>query len=81
MFETFKTFLFDGDGVLYKESEPLPGAIEFLNFLRNQSKQVFILTNNSTKTRNEFQSKINSFGIEINIEHILTSSCRVYKVT
>ena len=74
MFETFKTFLFDGDGVLYKESEPLPGAIEFLNFLRNQSKQVFILTNNSTKTRNEFQSKLNSFGIEINIEHILTSS-------
>jgi len=74
MFEAFDTFLFDGDGVLYKESASLPGAIEFINLLRKKGKQVFILTNNSTKTRKEFQAKLRQMGIEMQIENILTSS-------
>ena len=74
MFDTFSTFLFDGDGVLYKESEPLQGSIEFLNLLRKNNKKIFILTNNSTKTRDEFQAKLKNLGIELPIEHILTSS-------
>lgn len=73
-FISFETFLFDGDGVLYKESEPLPGAIEFLNFLNEKKKQIYILTNNSTKTRKEFQTKLTKLGISINIENIMTSS-------
>ena len=69
-----ETFLFDGDGVLYKEDSPLLGAIEFLTLLQKKEKQIFILTNNSTKTRKEFQAKLENLGIKIPIENILTSA-------
>jgi phosphoglycolate/pyridoxal phosphate phosphatase family enzyme len=74
MFEVFDTFLFDGDGVLYKESSPLPGAIEFLKLLEEKNRQIFILTNNSTRTREEFQDKLKSLGITLPLNHILTSA-------
>ena len=74
MFDVFDTFLFDGDGVLYKESHSLPGSIEFLNLLKEQEKNIFILTNNSTKTREEFQKKLSRLGIKIQLSNILTSS-------
>ncbi|MCG3220943.1 MAG: HAD-IIA family hydrolase [Candidatus Heimdallarchaeota archaeon] len=68
------TFLFDGDGVLYKEDSALPGAIEFLTLLQKKERKIFILTNNSTKTRKEFQAKLENLGIKIPIENILTSA-------
>ena len=68
------TFLFDGDGVLYKEDSALPGAIELLTLLQKEEKKIFILTNNSTKTRHEFQTKLEKLGIKIPIENILTSA-------
>lgn len=74
MFEIFDTFLFDGDGVLYKENSPLPGAIAFLKLLEDRKKQIFILTNNSTKTREEFQEKLKNLGISLPLNHILTSA-------
>ena len=68
------TFLFDGDGVLYKEDSALPGAIEFLSLLQKKEKKIYILTNNSTKTRLEFQVKLEKLGIKIPLENILTSA-------
>ena len=68
------TFLFDGDGVLYKEDSALPGALEFLTLLQKKEKKIFILTNNSTKTRSEFQTKLEKLGINIPLENILTSA-------
>ncbi|MCG3216241.1 MAG: HAD-IIA family hydrolase [Candidatus Heimdallarchaeota archaeon] len=73
-FHGIKAFLFDGDGVLYKEDKPLPGSIEFLQLLQKKEKQIFILTNNSTKTREEFQKKLSTIGIEISLKNILSSS-------
>jgi len=73
-FTNLDAFLFDGDGVLYKEDKSLPGTIEFLQFLQEMKKQIVILTNNSTKTREEFQKKLSTMGIEISIENILSSS-------
>ena len=73
-FTNIDAFLFDGDGVLYKEDKPLPGAIEFLQLLQEMKKQIVILTNNSTKTREEFQKKLSNIGIEISIDNILSSS-------
>ena len=74
LFEKLDVFLFDGDGVLYKEDRALPGAIEFLNLLQKNEKKIFILTNNSTKTRKEFQTKLEKLGIKIPLENILTSA-------
>ncbi|MHA1686943.1 MAG: HAD-IIA family hydrolase [Candidatus Heimdallarchaeaceae archaeon] len=74
IFSKFELFLFDGDGVLYKEDEPIPGAIELINELQQREKEIFIVTNNSTKTREEFRLKLANMGIKVDISHILTSA-------
>ena len=73
-FNEIDAWLFDGDGVLYKENEPLPGALEVLTILQEQQKEVFLLTNNSTKTRVEFQEKLSTMGVELEERRILTSA-------
>jgi len=79
-FDFFETFLFDGDGVLYKEEEAIFGAVETLNFLKEHGKKIFILTNNSTKTRTEFRNKLKKLGINISEDRILTSAYLTAKV-
>ena len=73
-FETFNTFLFDGDGVIYKENSPLPGGIEFIKLLQKREKKVYLLTNNSTKTRDEFKAKFSALGLDLSLESILSSA-------
>ncbi len=73
-FDNLNTFLFDGDGVIYKENNPLPGGIEFIKLLQKREKKVFLLTNNSTKTREEFKEKFSALGIELSVESILSSA-------
>ncbi|MHA2357949.1 MAG: HAD-IIA family hydrolase [Candidatus Heimdallarchaeaceae archaeon] len=73
-FSNKDTFLFDGDGVLYKENLVLPGSVELIDKLKDEDKQIFVLTNNSTKTREEFYEKMKKLGISIPIENILTSA-------
>ncbi|MBA7526165.1 Dihydroxyacetone phosphatase [subsurface metagenome] len=73
-FNEIDAWLFDGDGVLYKENEPLPGALEVLTILQEQQKEVFLLTNNSTKTRVEFKEKLSTMGVELEEKRILTSA-------
>ncbi|MHA1483201.1 MAG: HAD-IIA family hydrolase, partial [Candidatus Heimdallarchaeaceae archaeon] len=73
-FHRFNTFLFDGDGVIYTENNPLPGGIEFIELLQKRGKKVFILTNNSTKIRSEFKEKFSAFGLDLPVECILSSA-------
>ena len=74
IFSKFELFLFDGDGVLYKEDDPISGATELLNELQRQGKKFCIVTNNSTKTREEFRVKLANMGIKIDVSHIFTSA-------
>ncbi|KAK6054571.1 single-strand binding family protein [Cooperia oncophora] len=58
----FETFLFDADGVLWTGDIPVPGAIDFVSTLLDADKRVFIISNNSTKTMDQYMSKINKIG-------------------
>ncbi|CAI2348548.1 unnamed protein product [Caenorhabditis sp. 36 PRJEB53466] len=59
----YDTFLFDADGVLWTGDIPVPGAIEWINsLLDDKSKKVFVLTNNSTKTLEQYMKKIDRLG-------------------
>ncbi|CCD71831.1 Glycerol-3-phosphate phosphatase [Caenorhabditis elegans] len=59
----YDTFLFDADGVLWTGDIPVPGAIEWINLLlEDPSKKVFVLTNNSTKTLEQYMKKIEKLG-------------------
>jgi 4-nitrophenyl phosphatase len=67
-------FIFDLDGVVYLGNEPVPKARETLEVLEAAGKKLYYLTNNSTKTRKEFQEKLSRMGIQVQERQIITSA-------
>ncbi|MDH7556372.1 MAG: HAD-IIA family hydrolase [Candidatus Methanosuratincola sp.] len=69
-----KGFIFDLDGCIYLGDRPIQGAIETIGMLRKEGKRILFLTNNSTKTPQEYADKLKGMGIEVGDREILTSS-------
>src|SRR5260221_7427546 len=67
-----KGFLIDMDGVIYKSSEPIPGAVEFINNLRDKGYPFLFLTNNSQRTNRDVCYKLRKMGFNVNDEDIFT---------
>jgi NagD protein len=67
-----KGFLIDMDGVVYKGSEPIPGAVAFINGLREQGFPFLFLTNNSQRTARDVCYKLRKMGFQVNDEDIFT---------
>ncbi len=59
---TYDLYIFDLDGVLYRGSEPIPGAAKAVENLRKANKSISFLTNNSSKSRKEYVNKLNQLG-------------------
>ena len=66
--------IFDMDGVLYRGSIVMPYAKEALARLRKAGWQVFFATNNSTATRDEYVTHLQTLGLGGDLEHIITSA-------
>jgi len=73
-FEGIKTVLFDADGVLWEGSKAIPGAIAAFNKLISLNKRVIIVTNNSTKTLDEYREKCVSLGFNVAADRIISSA-------
>lgn len=67
-----KGFLIDMDGVIYNGNEPIPGAVEFINYLRINGFPFLFLTNNSQKTSRDVCYKLRRLGFDINEEDVFT---------
>lgn len=70
----FEVYIFDLDGTIFIEDELLPYAKETIEFLRKYHKQTLFLTNTTIRTRQEIKTKLAQFGINVDIEEIITSS-------
>jgi len=70
----YKGILLDGDGVLWKSDQPIAGISPFFNFLANQEIKWALLTNNSTRTTQDYVDKLGNFGVLVGINSIFTSS-------
>ena len=46
-------FLIDMDGVIYRSSQLIPGAVDFVKMLQRMRIPFLFLTNNSQRTRRE----------------------------
>ncbi len=69
----FDAVLFDLDGTIYWGSELIPGANDTIAFFRNNGKEVFFTTNNSTKTRAQIYERLNKMGVDAKYEEVITS--------
>ncbi len=68
-----KCFLVDMDGTLFVGNRLLSGAAEWLDFLRQQGLDYYILTNNSSRSSVEYTQKLNRLGLDIPEGRIFTS--------
>ena len=69
-----KAFLIDMDGVIYHGEFLLPGAKEFIAWLRGEGKTYRYVTNNSYYTQEELAEKIGAMGIPASPEEFYTSA-------
>ena len=66
-----KCFVFDLDGTVYLGDRPIPGTIDFIR--RNlPRREIFFLTNNTSKNLDDYVEKLAGFGIHVGLERILS---------
>lgn len=66
-------FLLDMDGTFYLGEKLLPGALEFIAWLRLKEIPFLFLTNNSSKSKKEYAEKLRRLGLAITDDRIFTS--------
>jgi 4-nitrophenyl phosphatase len=77
-FDSIDTFLLDCDGVLWRAVDPVPGVAETIDVFRKNGKKVFFVTNNSTKSRDEYVSKLDATcNIKATKDEIISSAYAV----
>ncbi len=64
--------LIDMDGVVYRGSQLIPGADEFISALKAEEIPFLFLTNNSQRTRRDVTTKLQRMGILVEEKHIFT---------
>ena len=72
--DLYDAFLFDLDGVLYRDSDPVPLAAEAVARLRAMTKRVAFVTNNSARTPEAVAARLSNVGISADIDEIETSA-------
>ena len=66
-------FIIDMDGVIYRDSTPIPGAVEFINRLLQKDIPFTFVTNNSQRTRRDVCFKLNKMGMPgVEERHVFT---------
>jgi NagD protein len=67
-------WLTDMDGVLVREEQALPGAVEFLARLVEQERRFLVLTNNSIFTPRDLSARLARTGLQVPESAIWTSA-------
>ncbi|HDL84854.1 MAG TPA: HAD-IIA family hydrolase [Candidatus Acetothermia bacterium] len=69
-----KGFVFDVDGVLVRGEETIPRSPEAIERLRRGGKKVIFISNNSTKSREEYIAKFTRIGIPVTADDLVLST-------
>lgn len=67
-------YICDMDGVIYHGNRLLPGAKEFVDWLKDSGKCFLFLTNSGQYTPRELQQKLNRMGLAVDESHFYTSA-------
>jgi 4-nitrophenyl phosphatase len=66
--------LFDMDGVIYVGTRPLPGVQQAIDYLASTGRQFLFVTNNASKTPQQFVERLAEMDIHIQPSHVLGSA-------
>lgn len=66
-------FLFDLDGTVYLGDQLLPGASGLFETLEKMDMPYYFLTNNSSRSQEDYVNKLAGYGLVVERERILTS--------
>lgn len=69
-----KLFLMDMDGTVYIGPQKIPGAFEALETLRANGRRVCFLTNNSSRSQDQYVEHIRRYDFEASEDEVYTSS-------
>ncbi|MCY1508185.1 HAD hydrolase [compost metagenome] len=69
-----ENFFFDLDGTVYVGSSPIEGAAKTIQKLQENGKNVFFLSNNSSKSKIDYIERLKQFGIETSSSQIILST-------
>jgi len=68
------TFFLDLDGTLYVGDEKIEGSDKFVTQLQKENKNVYFLSNNSSKDKIQYVKKLQNMGIDANEKNIILST-------
>ncbi len=72
-FRRYKLYLLDMDGTFYLGNQLLPGALDFIDKVNSAGGTYSFLTNNSSKTGDEYVKKLGRLGLKTSTQHVFTS--------
>jgi phosphoglycolate/pyridoxal phosphate phosphatase family enzyme len=70
----YDAYIFDLDGTIYLGDDLLPGAAETVAAVRAAGKRTIFLSNNPTRTRQQYAAKLSRLGIPTSSDDIVNSS-------
>src|SRR5215213_6310733 len=72
--ENIKGLILDMDGVIWKADAPIGDLTSIFNRIRARGLKFVFATNNSTKTSEQYVSKLQDLGVEVEAWQVVTSS-------
>ena len=70
----YKAYLIDLDGTMYKGTDEIDGASQFIDYLNQNQIPHLYVTNNSTKTPEQVAAKLHEMNINATANEVVTSA-------
>ena len=77
--EDFDTYIFDLDGTIYLGGVEIPGSVKFIKRLQDANKNIYVITNNSSKTALTYWEKLDALGIKLPVKSVINSTVSLIK--
>lgn len=71
--KNIELFLLDMDGTIYLDDDVFDGSIDFINKIISKGKKHIFLTNNSSRSRNDYVEKLQRLHIPATVDNVFTS--------
>lgn len=62
------------DGVLWRDTQPIGDLPEIFSIIHSRGWKIVLATNNATKSTNQYVDKLNSFGVPLKPDQIVTTA-------